>query len=83
MQSASDNIFFLICGGQHFCSLPCNVCFILGRFYYIVITGLFNVYSESVMRTLQDIPEISVGRHGVNKLAYANDTVLQAENEMQ
>ena len=45
------------------------------------VNALFNLYSEIIMRSIQDMPGISVGGHNINNLRYADDTVLLAENE--
>ena len=47
----------------------------------VLLTDLFNLYSEVIMKNLQDHPGIKVGGKNVNNLRYADDTVLIAENE--
>ena len=49
----------------------------------VLSTSLFNLYSELIMRSLQDIPGITVGGNSVNSLRYADGTILMAENEIQ
>ena len=47
----------------------------------VLSPDLFNLYSELIMRNLEDSPGIKVGGKNVNNLRYADDTVLIAENE--
>ena len=49
-----------------------------------VITCLFNVYAENIMRNpgLDDSQtEIKIARRNINNLRYADDTILMAENK--
>ena len=47
----------------------------------VLSPDLFNLYSEIIMRSIQDMPGISIGGHNINNLRYADDTVLIAEKE--
>ena len=47
---------------------------------YALSPDLFNLYSEVIMRNLEEHPGIKVGGKNVNNLRYADDTVLIAEN---
>ncbi|GFN77568.1 craniofacial development protein 2-like protein [Plakobranchus ocellatus] len=42
---------------------------------------LFSLYSEIIMRNLENHPGIKVGKQNMNNLRYADDTVLIAENK--
>ncbi|GFN95634.1 endonuclease-reverse transcriptase [Plakobranchus ocellatus] len=42
---------------------------------------LFSLYSQIIMRNLENHPGIKVGGQNINNLRYADDTVLIAENE--
>ena len=42
---------------------------------------LFNIYSENILREIEDINGISLGGHNINNLRYADDAVLIAESE--
>ncbi|GFO11605.1 retrovirus-related pol polyprotein from type-1 retrotransposable element r2 [Plakobranchus ocellatus] len=42
---------------------------------------LFSLYSEIIMRNLENHPGIKVGGQNINNLRYADDTVLIAENK--
>lgn len=42
-------------------------------------TGLFNLYSAMIMRSLQNIPGVSVDGHSVNDQRYADDTMLKMQ----
>jgi hypothetical protein len=42
---------------------------------------LFSLYSEIIMRNLEDLPGISVGGININNLRFADDTILIATNE--
>ncbi|GFN90559.1 retrovirus-related pol polyprotein from type-1 retrotransposable element r2 [Plakobranchus ocellatus] len=44
-------------------------------------TDLFSLYSEIIMRNLENHPGIKVGGQNINNLRYADDTVLIAENK--
>ena len=46
----------------------------------VLSPDLFNLYSEVIMRNLEEHPGIKVGGKKVNNLRYADDTVLTAEN---
>ena len=47
----------------------------------VLSPDLFSLYSENIMRHVEEMPGISIGGHNVNNLRYANDTVLIAEDE--
>ena len=47
----------------------------------VLSPDLFSLYSEEIMRKLEDKPGISIGGRIFNNLRYADDTVLIAENE--
>ena len=42
---------------------------------------LFNIYSEMILRNLEDIEGVKVGGYNCNNLRYADDTVLIASSE--
>ena len=42
---------------------------------------LFNLYSEMILRELEDLPGLVVGGHNINNIRYADDTVLIADSE--
>ena len=42
---------------------------------------LFSLYSENIMRHIEEMSGISIGGHNVNNLRYADDTVLIARDE--
>ena len=44
---------------------------------------LFNLYSETILRNLEDISGLKVNGENLNNLRYADDTVLIAESERQ
>ena len=46
----------------------------------VMSPDLFNLYSEMVMRQVQDMEGIKVGGRNINNVRYADDTVLMAEN---
>ncbi|GFO33982.1 retrovirus-related pol polyprotein line-1 [Plakobranchus ocellatus] len=47
----------------------------------VLSPDLFFLYSEIIMRNLENHPGIKVGRQNTNNLRYADDTVLIAENK--
>ena len=47
----------------------------------VLSPDLFSLYSENIMRHVEEMPGISIGGHNVNNLRYADDTVLIAEDE--
>ncbi|MGX9987587.1 reverse transcriptase domain-containing protein [Soonwooa purpurea] len=42
---------------------------------------LFNLYSEAILRELEDLPGFIIGGHNLNNIRYADDTVLIADTE--
>ena len=42
---------------------------------------LFSLYSEIIIRSLDDLMGVSIGGHNINNLRYADDTVLLAHTE--
>src|SRR5579871_5581650 len=48
----------------------------------VLSPDLFNLYSEIIMRSIQDMKGISIGGYNINNLRYADDTVLIAEKEV-
>ena len=42
---------------------------------------LSNLYSEMILRELEDLPGLVVGGHNINNIRYADDTVLIADSE--
>ncbi|GFN92294.1 retrovirus-related pol polyprotein from type-1 retrotransposable element r2 [Plakobranchus ocellatus] len=47
----------------------------------VLSPDLFSLYSEIIMRKLENHPGIKVGGQNINNLRYADDTVLIAENK--
>ncbi|GFO19349.1 endonuclease-reverse transcriptase [Plakobranchus ocellatus] len=47
----------------------------------VLSPDLFSLYSEIIMRNLENHPGIKVGRQNINNLRYADHTVLIAENK--
>ncbi|GFO30221.1 ankyrin-1 [Plakobranchus ocellatus] len=47
----------------------------------VLFPDLFSLYSEIIMRNLENHPGIKVGGQNINNLRYADDTVLIAENK--
>ncbi|GFO08462.1 retrovirus-related pol polyprotein from type-1 retrotransposable element r2 [Plakobranchus ocellatus] len=47
----------------------------------VLSPDLFSLYSEIIMRNLENHPGIRVGRQNINNLRYADDTELIAENK--
>ncbi|GFN86282.1 retrovirus-related pol polyprotein from type-1 retrotransposable element r2 [Plakobranchus ocellatus] len=47
----------------------------------VLSPDLFSLYSEIIMRNLENHPGIKVGGQNINNLRYAHDTVLIAENK--
>ncbi|GFN91009.1 endonuclease-reverse transcriptase [Plakobranchus ocellatus] len=47
----------------------------------VLSPDLFSLYSEIIMRNLENHPGIKVGGQDINNLRYADDTVLIAENK--
>ncbi len=44
---------------------------------------LFNLYSEIILRCLQDLPGVVINGQNINNIRYADDTVLIADSEEQ
>ena len=42
---------------------------------------LFNLYSELILRELEDLPGLVVGGQNVNNIRYADETVLIVDSE--
>ena len=42
---------------------------------------LFNIYSEMILRNIENLEGVHVGGHNINNLRYADDTVLIADSE--
>ena len=42
---------------------------------------LFNIYSETIIRNLEDSPGIKVNGENINNIRYADDTALIAGSE--
>ena len=51
----------------------------------VLSPDLFSLYSEMIMRHIQELPGIKVGGQSINNIRYADDTVLIAtsENDLQ
>jgi len=48
----------------------------------VMSPDLFNLYSETILRTLQDVDEgVIINGHKINNMRYADDTVLLASSE--
>ncbi|GFN76223.1 endonuclease-reverse transcriptase [Plakobranchus ocellatus] len=47
----------------------------------VLSLDLFNLYSETILRNLDEYPGIRIGGRMINNLRYADDTVLIAENK--
>ncbi|GFR82060.1 endonuclease-reverse transcriptase [Elysia marginata] len=47
----------------------------------ILSPDLFNLYSEMILRELDNIQGIGLGGHNINNIRYADDTVLIAQSE--
>ena len=47
----------------------------------VLSRDLFNLYSETILRELEDMPGLKIGGKIINKLRYADDTALIAENQ--
>ena len=47
----------------------------------VISPDLFSLYSETIIRSLDDLKRASIGGHNINNLRYADDTVLLAHTE--
>ena len=47
----------------------------------VLSPDLFSVYTEKIMRNIQNMPGIFINGHVINNLRYADDTALIASNE--
>ena len=47
----------------------------------VLSPDLFSIYTEQIMRKIEDMPGVSVNGHVINNIRYADDTTLIAENE--
>ena len=47
----------------------------------VLSPDLFNLYSETIVRELEDMPGLKIGGKIINNLRYADDTALIAENQ--
>ncbi|GFR71093.1 RNA-directed DNA polymerase from mobile element jockey [Elysia marginata] len=45
------------------------------------LEAIFNLFTEYIFRTIDNIPGLTVGGININNLRYADDTVMLAENE--
>ena len=52
---------------------------------YTLSRKIFSLYSEIILRTIEDMPGIRIGGANINNLRYAHDIVLRAgrEEELQ
>ena len=47
----------------------------------VLSPDLFSLYSEMIMRQIEEIEGLKIGGHNINNLRYADDTVLTADSE--
>ncbi|KAK3773584.1 hypothetical protein RRG08_022293 [Elysia crispata] len=47
----------------------------------VLSPDLFSLYSEMIMRQIEEIEGLKIGGHNINNIRYADDTVLTADSE--
>ncbi|GFS00673.1 retrovirus-related Pol polyprotein from type-1 retrotransposable element R2, partial [Elysia marginata] len=47
----------------------------------VMSPAIFNLYTEYIFRTIDNIPGLTVGGININNLRYADDTVMLTKNE--
>ena len=47
----------------------------------VLSPDLFSLYSEIIMRQIEEIEGLKIGGHNINNIRYADDTVLIADSE--